>query len=70
MQAGSRKNAEIREGNMQASPGTERGHHSMMWLLIAVLAIVVMVLAMWGHLGQNATSTVNPHKTPPSHGNQ
>lgn len=38
---------------------------SMVWTLVAVVAIIFMVVAMWGHLSQNKTSTVNPTKTQP-----
>ena len=61
-----RKNGDIAEGNSPATPGTRRGLRSMVWLLIVVLAVIVMVLAMWGRMQQNATSTVNPEKSQPS----
>jgi hypothetical protein len=43
----------------------KRSWKSMVWTLCAVVAIIFMVLAMWGHFSQNKTSTVNPTKTPP-----
>jgi hypothetical protein len=53
------------DDHKEATEHTKRGHRALMWTLLALVAIIIMVLAMWGHLAQNGTSTVNPAKTPP-----
>jgi heme/copper-type cytochrome/quinol oxidase subunit 2 len=53
------------DDNKRATPHTRRGFRALMWMLVVIVAVIVMVLAMWGHLAQNGTSTVNPTKTPP-----
>lgn len=35
----------------------------MMWLLVVIVAVILMVLSMWGRMHSNATSTVNPTKS-------
>ena len=46
-----------------ASEEARHGFRSMMWLLIVLLAVIMMMLAMWGRMHSNATSTVNPAKS-------
>jgi cell division septal protein FtsQ len=61
-----REKDDIVKGNSPATPGMQRGLRSLVWLLLVLLAVIVMMLAMWGRMHQNATSTVNPAKSQPS----
>jgi hypothetical protein len=54
------------DDNKKATEHARRGFRALMWTLLALIAIIVMVLAMWGRHAQNGTSTVNPTKTPPA----
>jgi multisubunit Na+/H+ antiporter MnhB subunit len=63
-----RANDDIAEGNSPATRSTRRGLDSMIWLLIVLIAVIVMLLAMWGRFHSTATSTVNPTKTQPRTG--
>jgi hypothetical protein len=42
----------------------QRSLKSLLWTLITLVAVIFMLLAMWGHYGENKSSTVNPTKTP------
>jgi hypothetical protein len=44
----------------------KRSWKSTVWTLCALVAIIFLMLAMWGRFSQNKTSTVNPTKTPPA----
>jgi uracil DNA glycosylase len=60
---------EMHERSDESKPATEharRGFRALMWTLLALIAVIVMVLALWGRHAQNGTSTVNPTKTPPA----
>ncbi len=53
-------------GKHMGETGTrQRSLNSLVWTLVSIFAVIFMLLAMWGHWGQNKTSTVNPAKTPP-----
>lgn len=55
-----------KDHDKKATEHARQGFRELMWTLIVLVAVIVMVLAMWGHWSQNKTSTVNPTKTPPS----
>lgn len=54
---------ESAEANSPATEATRKGLRTMMWLLVVIVAVILMVLSMWGRMHSNATSTVNPTKS-------
>ncbi len=51
-----------------AEEETEHGRRwvAMVWTLITVVVLIVAVIALWGKLATNPSSTVNPHKSLPA----
>jgi multidrug resistance efflux pump len=64
-QSNEREPDDIGEDNLPATQEMRRGYRSMVWLLIVLIAVIVMVLAMWGRMHSNAASTVNPAQSQP-----
>jgi uncharacterized membrane protein YidH (DUF202 family) len=62
------RRSDAAEANRPASQASLKARRSLIRLLLALIAVIVLVLAMWGRMQTNATSTVNPQKSQPAPG--